>query len=577
MRATSLGQAGILVESDPGAPATLSIVCDPWFIPAFFGSWFVFPRNDRLDDELMEKVENADYLYVSHLHGDHFDEPWLADHIRKDIGVLVPGYPSRELDQRIRALGFDNLIRTRDGEETDLGGGLSVAIHVETSITDGPGGDSALVVSATRPDGSVSRLVNQNDCRTTDLRALAAHGPVDLHWLQYSGAIWYPMVYEMDAATMRHLVDAKVESQLTRAMRYVESIGARAVVPSAGPPCFLDDALSHLNIVDGAVDAVPSIFVDQRTFLARLDASGHRGVLAIPGTVIDVSPDEINVSHPIPDPDVAAIFERKGEYLAEYRADWAVWLGEMHERWRAQPESDLVTTLREWWEPLLAACPTVREGIGAAALIRAVPDPAERDREPVEILVDFPAGTVRHYGGEEVGFRFDIDRSLVEIVVAERAVDWSNSLFLSCRFSAWRAGEFNEYVYNFLKSLSPGRMRRTEAEALRKLHPPSEVEPDIELDGWVVQRRCPHRNADLSVFAEIDGCELVCTLHGWRFDLESGRCLTSAGHPLRATRRENPNPTEPSANSDPSAASEPSSAGSEGVRGNGSAVPPPVD
>ena len=154
----------------------------------------------------------------------------------------------------------------------------------------------------------------------------------------------------------------------------------------------------------------------------------------------------------------------------------------------------------------------------------------------VEILVDFPAGRVRPYAGEEYGFRFDIERPLVEQVVAERAVDWSNSLFLSCRFSAWRAGEFNEYVYNFLKSLSAGRMRRTEAEALRKLHPPTETEPDIELDGWVVQRRCPHRNADLSVFGEVDGCELVCTLHGWRFDLETGHCLTSAGHPLRAKR-----------------------------------------
>ena len=34
---------------------------------------------------------------------------------------------------------------------------------------------------------------------------------------------------------------------------------------------------------------------------------------------------------------------------------------------------------------------------------------------------------------------------------AARAVDWSNSLLLSCRFTAWRTGEFNEYVYNFLK------------------------------------------------------------------------------------------------------------------------------
>jgi UDP-MurNAc hydroxylase len=535
MRATSLGQAGILIETDPGqggARTSATIVCDPWFMPAFFGSWFVFPRNDQLGDELMGKIENADYLYVSHLHGDHFDEPWLADHIRRDINVLVPGYPSRELDQRIRALGFTNLIRTRDGEETELGNGVTVAIHVETSITDGPGGDSAIVVSATDRQGRTSRLVNQNDCRTTDLDALAAHGPVDLHWLQYSGAIWYPMVYEMDVDTMRHLVDAKVDSQLTRAMRYVESIDARAIVPSAGPPCFLDDALFHLNIVDGNPDQAPSIFVDQRTFLARLEASGHRGVLAIPGTTIEVTPDDVTVTHPFPEDEVAAIFERKGEYLTGYKADWEPWLAGMHARWNAQPETDLLATLREWWEPLLAQCPTVREGIGAAALIRAM---APDDRT-VEILVDFPAGRVRAYDGEEYGFRFDIERTLVEKVVAERAVDWSNSLFLSCRFTAWRSGDFNEYVYNFLKSLSAGRMRRTEAEALRRMHPPTETEPDIELDGWVIQRRCPHRNADLSVFGEVDGCELVCTLHGWRFDLETGTCLTSVGHPLRSRR-----------------------------------------
>ncbi len=522
MRATSLGQAGILVETAHG-----SIVCDPWFIPAFHGSWFVFPRHDQLGDDLLARIESADYLYVSHLHGDHFDEPWLAEHLPRDIAVLVPGFPTRELDNRLKSLGFTNLVRTVDGEELTLAGsedgGLTVAIHVETSITDGPGGDSAIVIS----DG-VSRIVNQNDCRTTDLDALRAHGHVDLHWLQYSGAIWYPMVYEVDNTTMCHLVDAKVESQLARAMRYVESVGARAVVPSAGPPCFLDDELFPLNVVTGDE---PSIFVDQRTFLARLAASGHEGILAIPGTTIDVTPDAIAVEHPLDDADVAAIFERKGEYLDRYRADWMPWLTDLHRTWDERPETDLVPAIDEWFRPLMVMCPTVREGIGAACLLRVTGSTGT-----LEILVDFPAGEVRPYAGEDYGFRFEIARPLVEQVVAERAVDWSNSLFLSCRFRAWRDGEFNEHIYNFFKSLSRTRMRRTEAEALRKLHPPTEVEPDIELGGWIVQRRCPHRNADLSVFGEVEGCEMICTLHGWRWDLESGQCLTARDHPLRVSR-----------------------------------------
>ncbi|MEO6570703.1 MAG: Rieske 2Fe-2S domain-containing protein [Ilumatobacteraceae bacterium] len=517
MRATSIGHAGILIETDAG-----SILCDPWFVPAFFGSWFVFPRNDQLSDDLRERIEGVDFLYVSHLHADHHDEAWLRDHLRRDVPVLLPGYPTREQERTLAGLGFSEFIRTVDAEELELAPGLTVAIHTEVSITDGPGGDSALMVS----DG-VSRLVDQNDCRTADLDALRSHGPVDLHWLQYSGAIWYPMVYEMPDDEKRRLVDAKVESQFTRAMRYVDRIGARAVVPSAGPPAFLDDDLWHLNVIRG--DEL-SIFPDQQTFLGRLAAAGHRGVLAVPGTQIELTPDEISVTHPAPDHEIEAIFADKESYLRRYQADWRPWLIDTKANWAA-PSTDLVATLVAWWEPLLRMAPTLCSAVGANCLFRA---------GDLDILIDFPNARVQTHAGEAYAFSFDIPRELVETVTARRAVDWSNSLFLSCRWTGWRAGEFNEYLYNFFKSLSVERMRRTEAEAVRKLDPPSEAEPEIELGPYTVQRRCPHRNADLSVFGEIEagigGDELVCTLHGWRFDCDTGRCLTAAGHPLTIRR-----------------------------------------
>ena len=141
MRATSIGHAGILVETEAG-----SILCDPWFVPAFFGSWFVFPRNDQLSDDLLGRIENADYLYITHLHGDHHDEPWLREHLRRDIPVLLPDYPTKEQQRTLAKLGFSNFIRTENGEELELAPGLTIAVHTEVSITDGPGGDSAMVV-----------------------------------------------------------------------------------------------------------------------------------------------------------------------------------------------------------------------------------------------------------------------------------------------------------------------------------------------------------------------------------------------------------------------------------------------
>ena len=110
-------------------------------------------------------------------------------------------------------------------------------------------------------------------------------------------------------------------------------------------------------------------------------------------------------------------------------------------------------------------------------------------------------------------------------------------MFLSCRFSAWREGGYNEYLYNFFKSLSVERMRRAEAEAVRRLLPQTECSEEIELGDYIMQRKCPHREADLSQFGEIDGDQLVCTLHGWRFNLLDGTCLNAQDRHLQVRRK----------------------------------------
>lgn len=511
MRATSIGHAGIFIETRQG-----TILCDPWFNPAFFGSWFVFPRNDQLPHPLRDEILHPSYLYISHLHGDHLDEKWLRENIPRHTPVLLPGFPTNELERRLRSLGFDTFVHTEDGIETDLGDGLTIAIHVETSITDGPAGDSALVVS----DG-VHRIVDQNDCRPSNLDALRSHGPVDQHWLQFSGAIWYPMVYEESPETMRQLIDLKVESQFSRALRYVEALDARAVVPSAGPPCFLDPDLFHLNVIDG--DEL-SIFPDQTAFANRLAAIGRHSVTNVPGTTIECG-SESAPRHPISEDDVRKIFTHKREYLRRYQNDYLPYLTELKESW-AKPAPNLVGRLKAWWEPLMALAPTLCDAIGAACLLQA---------GDTEVLIDFPNRRVSAHQGEQFGFRFDIDRRLVETVVAQNAVDWSDKLFLSCRFGAWRSGAYNEYLYNFFKSLSVERMQRTEAEAVRKIAPPPPSD-EIRIGDHIVERYCPHRRADLSVFGETDGTTLVCTLHGWKFDLDTGNCLTADDRRLRVRR-----------------------------------------
>jgi UDP-MurNAc hydroxylase len=433
---------------------------------------------------------------------------------------LLPDFPTRELERTFNSLGFRKFERTVNASEREVAPGVSIAIHVESSITDGPGGDSALVVS----DGE-ARLVNQNDCRTNDLGALLSHGPVDLHWLQFSGAIWYPMVYEMDAAEKKQLCVDKVESQFSRALRYVEALNATTVIPSAGPPCFLDEELFGLNMVTGDET---SIFPDQMEFQRRMSDIGRlNAATTIPGTSFTVIGGGVTVEQPCSGDELSRIFTNKLGYLRTYQADWAEWLAAEKASW-ASPDTDIIGALKLWWEPLMALGISVRQGIGGNALIVA---------GDVSVYVNFFDGIVEEHAGQPYSYSFTVPRDLLERVVAQRAVDWSNSLFLSCRFTAWREGSYNEYLYNFLKSLSVERMTRTESEAKQKLQGIPSDESDISIGDYVVQRRCPHRNADLSVFGEIEGDNLVCTLHGWKFDLETGQCRNAAEKAIRIKKR----------------------------------------
>jgi UDP-MurNAc hydroxylase len=80
-------------------------------------------------------------------------------------------------------------------------------------------------------------------------------------------------------------------------------------------------------------------------------------------------------------------------------------------------------------------------------------------------------------------------------------------------------------------------MRRAEQEVARKSGAQDEVSNEIELGGYVLQRYCPHRKADLSEFGVIEGDHVVCTLHGWKFQLSDGECLNADDHKLSVRKR----------------------------------------
>ncbi|HEY7828605.1 MAG TPA: Rieske 2Fe-2S domain-containing protein, partial [Candidatus Limnocylindrales bacterium] len=496
-------------------------------------SWFPFPANDGIDPSL---IGNPTYLYISHLHHDHFDPAWLSRHVNKDATVLLPDYLIDDLRHELHALGFRRFVETADGEPIELAGGLKVMIEALTAPTDGPIGDSALVV-----DDGQTRLLNMNDSRPPDPDKLLAMGPIDLLFLQFSGAIWYPMVYEFPERAKVTLAHKKRVVQLARAQRYIEILDPTFVVPSAGPPCFLDDDLFEYN--DLARDP-SNIFPDQEVFLDYLAGNGIRGgKLMLPGSVGELTPGSFEVSHPLDPAGIRAIFDEREAYLRAYQArirplldaEHARWLGPAPEPDEPAPEPlDLVAELKAWFEPLMTFGELTCSGIGAPVLLdlrgpqglTAVPN-----GQPPGIVLDFVDQLVRPWDGLETPrYIFRIDRPLIETLVREHEVDWVNSLFLSMRFRAARKGPYNEYVYTWFKCLDLERLQYAEGYYAEK----AKSEGSFVIDGWEVQRRCPHMKADLTRFATIEDGVLTCSLHGWQYELATGQCLTSEGHEITA-------------------------------------------
>jgi UDP-MurNAc hydroxylase len=506
MKITFLGHAGLYIETK-----TASVLCDPWFNSAFMGSWYPFPANDGIEPNT---IGNPDFLYISHQHQDHLDRKFLTDHVSKKTRVLLPEFPLGHFRTLLEDCGFRNFETIKNNEPTRIDG-LDVMIAAVTSPSDGPIGDSGLALG----DGE-TLVFNQNDCHPQDLKALQSLGTFDGHFLQFSGAIWYPFVYNLPPEQLASLGKAKRLNQQNRALRFIKDLDARHVFPCAGPPCFLDDELFRLNDFDNDPS---NIFCDQPVFLDFMRrANRDNGRLVIPGSVIRLSGQSrtCDVAHPVPQTDIDSIFQDKRAYLTRYQSRMRPAIDSFRNS-LPQGELDIVGALKSWFEPVLQKAEIIRREVNALVLMDCSPD--------AKFVIDFPQGRVYSWTNETCAYRFAVEPALLKKCILERCEDWVNELFLSCRFSAERDLPYNEHLYSFFKSLS---MERIEYIESYYANVDNGKKGTFLRDGYRIQRLCPHRGADLERFGKISGGILTCQMHGWQFELATGKCITSSGHRL---------------------------------------------
>ena len=171
-----------------------------------------------------------------------------------------------DLQRELEKLGFHRFFETTDSVKHTVSGpkgDLDVMIIALRAPADGPIGDSGLVV-----DDGETVAFNMNDARPVDLDVVHADfGQVDVHMLQYSGRDLVPDGLRHARAGQGGVRHPEAPASDGPLPPVHHQVGATWVVPSAGPPCFLDPELRDLN--DDHGDPA-NIFPDQVVFLDQM-------------------------------------------------------------------------------------------------------------------------------------------------------------------------------------------------------------------------------------------------------------------------------------------------------------------
>lgn len=228
MRFQILSHAGLLVEA-----AGKSLVCDPWLVGStYWRSWWNYPPVSR---ELVRSLR-PDFIYLTHVHWDHFTGPSLRLFDRA-TPIVIPREPAGRMRRDLGRMGFSNVIELKHGESLEIADGFRITSYHFNLFT-----DSALVIEA---EGQT--LFNANDAKLMGgplKQVLRRHPRIDFVLRSHSSANSRILFEVIDAPETP--VDDR-DRYLRDFALFTQATGARYAIPFASNHCHLHPDVYHFN------------------------------------------------------------------------------------------------------------------------------------------------------------------------------------------------------------------------------------------------------------------------------------------------------------------------------------------
>jgi UDP-MurNAc hydroxylase len=465
------------------------VITDPWLTKngAFFGSWFQWPTNHHLKEQLFEHLNTTTktILYISHEHQDHFDKETLCE-IQPNIGLcIIPDYEDKFLRDELSYMGF-TVQELCDQSKHFLG----ETDYIELMIVDtGVNHDSAAIVKI---DEEI--FVNQNDCKIFDRLTYLKDQNIDYYAVQFSGATWHPVCYDMSESEKEKISKKKVLSKLVAVRNAIKSIEPKFYLPSAGPAIFpfLDESLSL---------GIDNIFVHQPdldSFLQNLDV---KICYPRPGELLK----PLDPSQPIQPPTANDLSGMKKNLSCGFENLSDTSLNPNHLINEVEKRIDEIKDIN------FAQCPKLlfdwkEQGLEIDLTLRSVK------------LIDYTS-----YELPESYMKVTASKAYFHLM-SDPSFRWQD-IYLSLRASVQRVPDvFNTFINIFLFSDSTN-IRSGFTSTLDVKDEKILIINPLNGKNYEINRYCPHNGADLKDARIDNNGNLICPRHSWLFNLKNkGKC-----------------------------------------------------
>ena len=102
------------------------ITCDPWIGKTTDNGWISYPF--RKSNEVKDKIFNSNFIYISHLHCDHYDLKTLKKFKNKNLKFLIKKFKNGILKKRLQKFTDREIIEIKPFKKTKINKDFTVAI-----------------------------------------------------------------------------------------------------------------------------------------------------------------------------------------------------------------------------------------------------------------------------------------------------------------------------------------------------------------------------------------------------------------------------------------------------------------